>query len=71
MTTPVGTQNRRILKQIDDLLEGKAVKDIQSYEINNRALTKMTVEELLRWKAVYTNLVLGEQGELFGSLSFE
>ena len=33
-----GTQNRRILAQINDLLEGKTVKDVQSYEINGRAL---------------------------------
>ena len=71
MTTPTGTQNRRMLAAIDALLEGKSVKDIQSYEINNRGLTKMTVAELTRWKAIYTNLVLGEQGQLFGSVNFE
>lgn len=65
------TQNRRVLKQIDDLLEGKAAKDVQYYMIQGRQLNKMTVDDLLHWKAIYTNLVLAEQGQAFGSITFE
>ena len=66
-----GTQHRKVLKQIDDLLEGKAAKDVQYYMIQGRQLNKMTVPDLLHWKAVYTRLVLAEQGEQFGSVTFE
>lgn len=70
MTIP-GSQNRRILKQIDDLIEGKAAKDIQYYQIHGRSLNKMEIKDLLHWKSVYTNLVLAEQGHIFGSVTFE
>lgn len=69
--TQAGTQNRRILKQIDDLIEGRSGKDVNYYQINGRALNKMPIRDLLHWKTVYTNLVLGEQGQIFGKVTFE
>lgn len=71
MSTPAGTQNRRILKQIDDLIDGKVDKDVAYYQINGRALNKYPIPDLLRLKTTYTNLVLAEQGKLFGSVTFE
>ena len=59
---PKGTQNRRILAQINDLLEGKTVKDVQSYEINGRSLNRMSAEDLLRLQAEYTRRCLAETG---------
>lgn len=69
--TPKGSQNRRILAAIDKLLEGKAGKDVQSYAINGRQLYKMTVDELLKWKSVYTSLCVNEaRGSAFGQVTF-
>ena len=66
-----GTQNRRILAQINDLLEGKTVKDVQSYEINGRALNKMPVNDLLRLQAEYTRRCLNEtRSRPFGQVTF-
>ena len=62
---------RQILRKIDDMIHGKADKDVQSYRINNRELSRMTIGELIHWKSVYMNLVLGEQGQLFGEVTIE
>ena len=68
---PKGTQNRRILAQINDLLEGKTVKDVQSYEINGRSLNRMPVADLLRLQAEYTRRCLAETGaNPFGQVTF-
>ena len=71
MTTPTGTQNRRVLAQIDDLIDGKVDKDIQYFMVNGRALNRYPIPDLLHLKSVYTNLVLGEQGQLFGTVTIE
>ena len=71
MTTPAGTQNRRVLQQIDDLIDGKTGKDIQYFMVNGRALNRYPIPDLLKLKTTYTNLVLAEQGELFGKILFE
>ena len=71
MPTPAGTQNRRTLKAINDILEGKFNKDIQSYMINGRQLYKMTMEDLMRAKTEYTRRCLDENNQpLFGSVTF-
>ena len=62
MTAPKGTQARRILAQINDLLEGKTKKDVSYYQINGRALNKMSADDLLRLKTVYTQKTIDEQG---------
>ena len=71
MTTPAGTQARRILQKIDDLIDGKADKDVESIEVNGRALNKYSYPDLLKLKATYTNLVLSEQGKQFGTVTVE
>lgn len=71
METPKGTHNRRVLAAINALLEGKATKDVQSYEIKGRQLEKMSLEDLLKWKAVYTSLCVNEaRGSAFGQITF-
>ena len=57
---PKGSENRRVLAKIEKVISGKADKDVQQYMINGRMLTKMSVEELLRLQAVYTQRVLNE-----------
>lgn len=71
MTTPVGTQNRRTLNAINAVLEGKASKDVQSYQINGRQLYKIPIPELLQLQAVYTQRCLAEQGKsVFSQVRF-
>ena len=62
---------RQILRKIDDMISGKANKDVQSYKIEDREMSRMTIAELMHWKTVYTNLVLAEQGQLFGEVTVE
>ena len=71
MTAPAGTQNRRTLAAINDILEGKVDKDIQSYTINGRQLYKMEVDALMKLKTEYTRRCLDENGQpLFGQVTF-
>ena len=44
---------RRMLAAIEALLEGRSVSDVASYTIQNRSLTKLTPEELTRWRNYY------------------
>jgi hypothetical protein len=43
----------RMLTAIEALLEGKAGKDVASYAIAGRSLTRMTVDELMKWRSHY------------------
>ena len=71
MTAPAGTQNRRTLKAIEDILEGKVAKDIQSYTINGRQLYKMDVDALMKLKTEYTRRCLDDNGQsIFGEIRF-
>lgn len=42
-----------MLTKIETLLEGKADADISSYSIAGRSLTKMSPEELIKWRDYY------------------
>ena len=54
------TENRRTLKKIQDVMSGKVDKDVQSYTINGRQLVKMSISELQRLEAEYTQKCLNE-----------
>lgn len=43
----------KMLASIEALLEGRATKDVNQYSIAGRSLTKMTVDELMRWRTHY------------------
>ncbi len=58
------THNRKMLEAIRALLEGRAVSDVQSYQINSRSLTKLTIKELLHWESVYAARVQAEENLL-------
>ena len=60
--TPAGTENRRTLKKIQDVISGKMDKDVQSYVIGTRQLFKMSIPELQRLESEYTAKVLNESG---------
>ena len=42
-----------MLDKIESILENRADADVSSYSIAGRALNKLTVEELLRWRDYY------------------
>lgn len=46
-----------MLDKIETLLEGKADKDVASYSIAGRSITKMTISELLQWRGYYKSEV--------------
>jgi hypothetical protein len=52
---------RIVLDKIETLLEGKADSDVANYSINNRSLTKMSPDELLKWRDYYKAEVLREK----------
>lgn len=47
-----------MLTKIEALLEGKADADISSYSIAGRSLTKMSPDELLKWRDYYRTEVV-------------
>ncbi|KZK82405.1 hypothetical protein PsAD46_03533 [Pseudovibrio sp. Ad46] len=51
------SHNRRMLEQIEALLEGRAKSGVASYEIAGRKLTKLTPKELQDWHTHYRKLV--------------
>ena len=69
---PKGSENRRILAKIENVISGKVDKDVQQYMINGRMLTKMSIPELLELQAVYTQRVLNEDRSRnpFGQVKF-
>ena len=60
-TTDTRSHARIVLDKIETLLQGKADADVQNYSINNRSLTKMSIDELLKWRDYYKAEVLREK----------
>lgn len=52
------THAEKMLTKIETLLEGKADADVASYSIAGRSLTKMTPDELIKWRDYYRMEVL-------------
>jgi len=50
-----------MLNKLETLLQGKADSDVANYSINNRSLTKMSPDELLKWRDYYKAEVLREK----------
>jgi len=44
---------KKVLDALEAVIEGKAGKDITSYSIGGRSVTKMTPEEILMWRDKY------------------
>ena len=55
------THSEIMVDKIQTLLEGKADSDVANYSINNRSLTKLSVDELLKWRDYYKAEVLREK----------
>jgi len=55
------SMNVQILGQITALIAGKALDDVAMYKIGTRELTKIPIDELLRWQAKYEARVRRER----------
>lgn len=60
------SQNRRTLDAICAVIEKRASLDQQSYKINNRELSRMTVADLLKLRSHYAELVRVEDARAAG-----
>ena len=47
---------KKVLDALNSLIEGKATKDIETYSIAGRSLTKMNMRDVLRWQKYYKEL---------------
>jgi len=53
----VRTHAEKVLEAIEALIEGRATKDVSSYSIAGRSLTRMSPDELVKWRSHYRNEV--------------
>lgn len=51
---------RKMLDQIEALIEGKGLSDVESYTIGGRQINKMSAMELTNWRTHYRNEVAAE-----------
>ena len=51
-----------MVEKIESILQNRATSDVESYSINNRSITKMSISELTRWRDYYQ----AEAGEAAG-----
>ncbi|VUX47799.1 hypothetical protein DF3PA_70120 [Candidatus Defluviicoccus seviourii] len=58
----VRSQNERILDAINSVLEGRASRVEASYSIDGKALTLMSIGELLRAQQIFKSRVASERG---------
>lgn len=57
------THAQIMLDKIEALLEGRADKDVASYSIQGRSISKMSISDLLQWRDYYRKEVLKQQRE--------
>ena len=50
-----------MLDKIESLLEGRADKDVSSYAIQGRSISKMSITDLLQWRDYYRKEVVKER----------
>jgi hypothetical protein len=55
------THAETMLDKIESLLEGRADKDVSSYSIQGRSISKMTISDLLMWRDYYRKEVLRQR----------
>lgn len=53
-----------MVDKIENLLTGRADKDVNSYSIQGRSISKMGISELLQWRDYYRKEVVKEQRDL-------
>lgn len=55
------TKAAKTLEAIEAALEGRITADLESYQVNGRAVTKIPIKELQELRAAYTTIVWREQ----------
>jgi hypothetical protein len=50
-----------MLSKIESLLEGRADKDVSSYSIQGRSISKMSISDLIQWRDYYRKEVAKER----------
>lgn len=55
---------RIMLDKIRSILENRADNDVDNYAIAGRSITKMSVDELMKWESHYRNRVQAEVDEI-------
>ena len=55
------THSEIMLSKIESLLVGRADKDVSSYSIQGRSISKMTISDLLQWRDYYRKEVVKER----------
>jgi len=53
-----------VIAALETVLEGKATSDTDSYSIADRSISKMSPDELLRWRTKYYNELKSLQDSL-------
>lgn len=59
----IRTHAEKTLDAIEAVIEGRATVDQQSYTIKGRTLTRMSLDDLLKFRQIYRNEVRREQGK--------
>jgi hypothetical protein len=54
---------RKVLDAIEAVIENRATTDVSSYTIAGRSLNRIPIDELLRLRSVYRNMVYQEEGK--------
>jgi hypothetical protein len=57
----------KVLAAIESLIEGRATSDVSSYSIAGRSLTRLSIDELLTWRAHYRREVKRERDAALAS----
>lgn len=57
VTADTRSHAEKVLEAIEALIEGRATKDVSSYSIAGRSLTRLTPDELVKWRSFYKNEV--------------
>lgn len=55
---------RIMLSKIESILENRADSDVDNYAIAGRSITKMSVDELMKWKSHYESRVQAEDDKI-------
>lgn len=55
------THSEKVLSYIEAVIEGRATADVESYQINGRALNRTPIEQLLKLRARYRTAVWKER----------
>jgi len=55
---------RIMVDKIESLIEGRADNDVDNYAIAGRSITKMSIDELTKWRSHYQSEVDAEEDEI-------